>query len=340
MSSNKFPYDIHPIEESETQEVNKNFLGRYDYIRVGPKNYFLINNYKNDAANIYNMPLRPDDIFVASFPRSGTTWTQELVWLLASDLDYSKAAAIPLQARYTFLEFSMYLSKEILNAVKNENAGKEDQLKILDILSAPGSQLAAQMSSPRFLKTHLPMSLLPPTLLDSTKVLYVARNPLDVAVSYYHLNKLYKLSNYIGDFKSFWELFIKNMVNWAPYFEHLKEAWQLRHHPNMLFLFYEELSKDLPATVQRVADFLGKKITSDQLTQLCSHLSFENFKNNPSVNQDELKTLGMLSEKESFIRNGKSGGWRDYFDEEMTREAQLWIDNNLQDTDMRFPSMQ
>nr|BAM19897.1 sulfotransferase [Papilio xuthus] len=123
------------------------------------------------------MPLRPDDIFVASFPRSGTTWTQELVWLLASDLDYSKAAAIPLQARYTFLEFSMYLSKEILNAVKNENAGKEDQLKILDILSAPGSQLAAQMSSPRFLKTHLPMSLLPPTLLDSTKVLYVARNP-------------------------------------------------------------------------------------------------------------------------------------------------------------------
>ncbi|XP_013146116.1 PREDICTED: sulfotransferase family cytosolic 1B member 1-like [Papilio polytes] len=340
MSSNKFPYDIRPIEESEQQILSKHFHERYKYIQIGPKNYFMISNYGNDAANIYNMPLRPDDIFVASFPRSGTTWTQELVWLLASDLDYSKAAQIPLQARYIFLEFSMFLSKELLEDVKKENVGKEEQLEILDYLAIPGSQLAAQSPSPRFLKTHLPMSLLPPNLLDSTKVVYVARDPRDVAVSFYFLNRLYKLTNYIGDFKSFWGFFVKDMVNWAPFFDHLKEAWQLRNHPNMLFLFYEELSKDLPSTVQRVANFLGKTITSEQLTTLCSHLSIENFKNNPSINQDELKTLGMLSEKESFIRKGKSGGWRDYFDEDMTREAQLWIDNNLQDTDMRFPTVQ
>lgn len=30
--------------------------------------------------------------------------------------------------------------------------------------------------------------------------------------------------------------------HWTPFFEHLKEAWEKRHHSNLLFLFYEELS--------------------------------------------------------------------------------------------------
>lgn len=34
-------------------------------------------------------------------------------------------------------------------------------------------------------------------------------------------------------------------VTLTPYFEHVKEAWELRNHPNMLFLFYEDLSKVL-----------------------------------------------------------------------------------------------
>lgn len=29
----------------------------------------------------------------------------------------------------------------------------------------------------------------------------------------------------------------------CPIFEHVKEAWEIRHHPNMLFMFYEEFSK-------------------------------------------------------------------------------------------------
>lgn len=35
--------------------------------------------------------------------------------------------------------------------------------------------------------------------------------------------------------------------------------------------------------------------------------------------------------------SGKAGGWRDYFDEEMTQQAEQWITENLRDTDLRFP---
>lgn len=28
---------------------------------------------------------------------------------------------------------------------------------------------------------------------------------------------------------------------WSPYWAHLKEAWALKDHPNLLFLFYEDM---------------------------------------------------------------------------------------------------
>lgn len=34
----------------------------------------------------------------------GTTWTQELVWLIANDLDYEKARRIPQMERFPFFE--------------------------------------------------------------------------------------------------------------------------------------------------------------------------------------------------------------------------------------------
>ena len=32
-------------------------------------------------------------------------------------------------------------------------------------------------------------------------------------------------------------------VMYSPYFPHLLEAWNLRHHPNLLFIFYEDLKR-------------------------------------------------------------------------------------------------
>jgi len=47
-----------------------------------------------------------------------------------------------------------------------------------------------RMPRPRFVKTHLPLSLLPEDLLDKAKVIFVARDVRDIAVSLYHHVKL------------------------------------------------------------------------------------------------------------------------------------------------------
>ncbi|XP_045445697.1 luciferin sulfotransferase-like [Melitaea cinxia] len=286
------------------------------FIQVGPKRYFLVEDFM--AEEIYNFPVNSSDVFVASFPKSGTTWTQELVWLLENGLDYDTAKSTSLAKRFPFLEISMFpaMEKPIY------------PLTIDDIRKMP---------SPRYIKTHLPLSLLPLNLLDKTKVVYIARDPRDVAISFFHHNRLMRIMSQNTDFKTYWNYFINNEVLWAPYFAHVLEAWEKRNHPNLLFLFYEELSKDLPAVIRRVAKFLGKEVTEEQVQKLNEHLDFKNFKKNKTVNFEEFQESGVFTKGSGFVRRGKVGGWRDDFDEEMTEQAEKWIADNLRGTDFRFP---
>ncbi|XP_028167047.1 estrogen sulfotransferase-like isoform X1 [Ostrinia furnacalis] len=342
MSTPEYPYEIKDLGPEETAEAFKYFGNCTNMVdglvRVGPKGYFFNSGMKKDAAPIYNMPIRSDDVFVVTFPKSGTTWVQELVWLIGNNFDYETAAAIPLIKRSPFLEHSSFCNGEnTRNVLLEILKGDEKKIQFFKELLKPSYKMVEALPSPRFVKSHLPLSLLPLGLLRA-RVVYVARDPRDVAVSYYHHALLFKNYCFTGDFKNFWDYFRKDMLDWTPYFEHIKEAWDKRDHPNMLFLFYEELLEDLAGAVRRVAKFLGAPVSEEQVVRLCDHLSFHNFKNNKSVNFDVMREMGLMSEDGHFVRKGKAGGWREYFDEQMAAQAQQWIDDNLRGTDLRFPS--
>jgi hypothetical protein len=81
----------------------------------------------------------------------------------------------------------------------------------IQIWNEPGYITGPKMERPRHFKTHLPFSLLPPNLEYKCKVVYVARNPKDVAVSYYHLSKFIMLHDFNGRFDKFWEYFEKDL---------------------------------------------------------------------------------------------------------------------------------
>ena len=92
---------------------------------------------------------------------------------------------------------------------KNEEQWKKE---FIEMVSVPGYKFFPQMSQQRFIKTHLPFKILPPSVMKNrAKVVYVARHPRDVVVSYYHLNKLYRTQGYVNDFETFFEYFMKDL---------------------------------------------------------------------------------------------------------------------------------
>ncbi|RZC37031.1 estrogen sulfotransferase [Asbolus verrucosus] len=168
--------------------------------------------------------------------------------------------------------------------------------------------------------------------------IFIARNPKDVAVSFYHLNRLFRTQGYLRDFPKYWDYFKRGLQPWTPYWSHVQEGWEMRNETNLLFMFYENMTKDLRKCITQVSTFLGVKYSNKQYEALEKHLKIENFRNNKSVNAYLLRDLGIIkSNEENFVRKGISGGWKDYFVEELNCEADAWIEKNLKKTDLKFP---
>jgi len=112
-----------------------------------------------------------------------------------------------------------------------------------------------------------------------------------VLVSYYHHHKLIRCHNFTGDLAIFTKRFMNDQLMYSPFFEHIKEAWDLRESPNLLFVFYEEMKKDLRSVVERVAKFLDTKLDENKIKTLLHHLEFKQMKDNLSVNKESTLSL-------------------------------------------------
>ena len=123
----------------------------------------------------------------------------------------------------------------------------------------------------------------------------------------------------------------------TPVIEHMIEAWNLRHHPNMCFIFYEDMKKDLKSQIRKVATFLGKSYSDEQVDKLAEHLHIDNFKKNPWVNMEDMKGGAMMyNDRGNFIRKGKTGDWKNHFTPEMTAKFDKWMAEKLKGTDLTF----
>lgn len=84
------------------------------------------------------------------------------------------------------------------------------------MVGVPAYHTLPQAKGHRFIKTHLPVSLLPFNILDSgAKLVYVARHPKDVAVSNFYLAKLLKFINNDVPFENYYDKFEKNLSKFA-----------------------------------------------------------------------------------------------------------------------------
>lgn len=331
-----FPYEIKPLDEKENQKLLNHFKGeKSGFCQVGPDKWLLPISYSKYADIFYNMEIKENDVFVVTFPRVGTTLSQELIWMVNNNLDFEKSADKPLFERFPFIDLDILIHDELGNEMKLLNTEPE-VAKVVKAWKTPVDELLKSIPSPRHIKTHIPLSLLPQDILEKAKVIYVARNAKDVALSYYYHNKLIRLHDYVGDFETYWNLFKNDLVVYAPYWKHIEEGWEKREHPNLLFLFYEDIVKNMRNEIRKVAEFLNKPMADKDVEQLFNHLQIDNFsKKVPVFAKGELK--GWLNPmSEGFIRKGESRGKKD-FTEALLKDADEWIEAHLKKNKINFP---
>jgi hypothetical protein len=242
---------------------------------------------------IKNFRLEADDVLVVSFPKSGTTWIQEVIYQILGTKD-GKMDERNIEERFPYLEY-IY----------------------------PGVREIQRQPSPRLIKTHLPFHLLPSDVHSGKgKVVYIARNAKDVCVSYYHFVRMLSFLHYTGDFEHFFDNFINGTVSSGPWFDHVETFWRHRSDKNVLFVTYEEMKRNPTVMVQKVADFFNKQLTSDQVDEIVSRTNFESMKSNRLTNYSWWDELGITSKHDKgraeFMRKGQVGDWKNHMTRDMS----------------------
>ncbi|KAM7420102.1 hypothetical protein PAMA_014690 [Pampus argenteus] len=261
----------------------------FNHELVQHKGFKLIRGIHNpdDVDHICNLEIRDSDVFVVTYPKSGTIWMQQILLLLEAKGD---VAAI-----------------RKLNSHSNG-----DQIPWIEVND--NRQTFVTAPSPRLRVSHLPYQLMPSALSQKRgKVIYVARNPKDVLVSYYYFHKLATMLETPKDFSDFFEKFIRGDVFGCRWFDHIKTWYSHKADVNMLFITYEEMIQDLQSAVERISLFLGKELTDKQLANVVKHSTFNNMKKIPQASYEQV-SLDLLNHHQgTFMRKGIIGDWKNHF---------------------------
>lgn len=223
-----------------------------------------------------------EDILIATYPKCGTTWMQQIVLLLLTD---ATGDVDPMDlAPWIDRECSLLGSAE-LEKIEKRIAGR------------------------RVWKTHAPAQLLPAKKWNG-KIIVVSRNPKDAAVSMYKHYLGLPNFKYDGPWSHFFdELFMHGNVGHGDYFDHVK-SWHNFRSDKMLWLTFESLTADVRGGVRKVAEFLEIPFTDDLLDRVVAYASFDSMK---AAHEKRMESGTQRMGSAAHFRSGTAGAWKHTF---------------------------
>uniref|UniRef100_A0A8D0L325 Sulfotransferase n=1 Tax=Sphenodon punctatus TaxID=8508 RepID=A0A8D0L325_SPHPU len=271
----------------------------------------------SEWSRIQSFQARPDDLLICTYPKAGTTWIQEIVDMIQQEGDLDKCQRAPLHHRHPFVEWARPPQPSELGP--------------------SGVDQAKALPSPRTLKTHLPVKLLPPSFWEQNcKFLYVARNAKDCMVSYYHFQRMSKVLPDPGSWPEYFQTFMAGRVGWGPWYNHVKGWWKAKDSHCVLFLFYEDMKEDPKREIRKVMQFMGKYLDETTLDKVVHHTSFEIMKDNHMVNRAGVPLTIMDQSISPFMRKGTVGDWKNHFTVAQNEIFDIDYKNKMVDTSLTF----
>lgn len=239
-----------------------------------------------------NFAVYPDDTFVVSYPRSGNTWTRFLI----ANLVYP-----------------------------DKNVGFTNIENLIPDTSSQSNRALKATPRPRIIKTHEYFDHRYP------KLIYIVRDPRDVALSYYDFQRKYRqiddaypLQKYVDDFVEGklvsigWGTWGENVASWIYTRSKRKE---------FLLLRYEDMMKDTYHELTRVAEFMGIEPDPSRLRKAIERSSADRMRELEKREADHWVATKNRRSDIPFVRVAKSGNWRTSLPENCVRQIEdAWGD--------------
>lgn len=236
--------------------------------------------------------IRPDDVFVVTPPKSGTTWMQTIVALLLSG---DPEVEPELSIKMPWVDIRLREMPEVAERLE-------------------------AMTHRRSMKSHTPMDGLP--LDDAAHYLCVFRNPLDAHFSFRkHVRnapiRIFDMWFPEDDpdrvtFRRFLdggpEGFDTDAMPLEHILRHYKAAVALADRSNVSLFHYADMTRDLPGTFQRLAKLLGTAHSDALMEDLVEAATFDNMKAN-ATRFAPSGGMGFWKSDDKFFESGSSGKW-------------------------------
>jgi aryl sulfotransferase len=118
--------------------------------------------------------------------------------------------------------------------------------------------------------------------------------------------------------RDFWRNWItQGWFEWEsegyPYWSnmrHIQTWWNYRHLPNILMVHYNDLLRDLPGEIRRIADYLAIDVSQEMLAAIAHQVTFSSMKQNAEqilTNAPNVWKGGA----QTFFNKGTNGRWRE-----------------------------
>lgn len=265
-----------------------------------------------------NFQLRPSDIFICSYPKSGTTWTQHIVISLLLLHRQKQGDNFHANLTDSYSHVSDFAPFFEIDPHWNEQGLIPDIVKRHEQLGR------------RVFNTHLRGDMLPKPI-ELGKFIYITRSPLDACVSFYHhLTHQVEGGYHNSSLDDFFNEWIHGKLPFGSWMDHFYSYSNLVARNQVLHLSYEEMVMDLPTCVENIIAFLEMDdlLTKEDVTDIIPSFEFDHMKNH--LHKFQPKSVTWKNDFR-FLRRGCIGDYKNH----LTHDQVLLFKNELRNRRLR-----